>query len=209
MEINIRLILKNLKYLLFAFIATALLYSLLPVSYSLFHNKIYNMIQKRKLDPVKLETIKIEEKEKEVKKIKKHVKSKISKPQSKSLSRFNLDLSVLAGGDGSGIIADSDFSNVLDEGEVDVPPILKRYVPPRYPLKAKEEGVSGTVKVRMIINESGSVVSMKVLREPRFSGFGNALIEASRKWKYEPAKLNGLPVSIRVIQEFTFELNEN
>lgn len=198
--------LNILKYLFIAIIISVLLYLLLPVSYYLFHREIYRVMQNKKSNVVKIETIKIKEKEREVKEIEKREKTKIKRLASRKFTRFNLDLSVLSGTGGGAEVMASGFSNVIEEGEADVPPIKRVFVPPQYPSRARDEGIEGRVTARLLIDENGNVISVRIIKEPRHWGFGSAVVEAARRWKFEPAKLNNLPVKVWATQVIEFKL---
>ncbi|MBN2038975.1 MAG: energy transducer TonB [Spirochaetes bacterium] len=194
------------KYIILAFGISVLLFLLLPVSYYLFHQEIYKMIQSKKTSAVKVETIKIQEKKKDIKQIEKREKTKLIRPRTQQFTRFNLDLSVMSGEGGSGGVMQSGFGTVIEEGEADVPPIKRIFIPPKYPSRAREEDVEGKVVAKLLIDENGDVISVRILKEPRHWGFGSAVIEAAQKWKFEPAKLNNLPVKVWATQVIEFKL---
>ncbi|MCP4728334.1 MAG: energy transducer TonB [bacterium] len=197
---------SNAKFLGIAVTISALLYLLLPVSYYLFHEEIYKMMQDRKQKIVKVDTIKIKKKERETKEIEKKKRTRLKKFKKRFSDRFKLDLSVLAAeGDGAGMM-DSGFGNVIEEGEADIPPIKKRFIPPRYPSRARTEGVEGNVVAKLLIDENGDVLTVRILKEPRHWGFGYAVIEAAQQWKFEPAKLNNMPVKVWATQVIEFKL---
>ena len=208
MKLNIKIpgYLNSVKYVVLAFGISVLLFLLLPVSYYLFHQEIYRMIQNKKSGPVRIETIKIKEKKREVKQIEKREKTKLIRPHARQFTRFNLDLSVLSGeGNGGGVMT-SGFGNVIEEGEADVPPIKRVFIPPQYPSRARDEGIEGKVIAKLLIDENGEVISIRILKEPRHWGFGTSVIEAAQKWKFEPAKLNNLPVKVWATQVIEFKL---
>ncbi len=67
---------------------------------------------------------------------------------------------------------------------------------PRFPKRAKDRGVyEAKVFISAQIDVSGRPRDMQVLHctKPGF-GFEQAAIDAARKWRYEPALLNGEPV---------------
>ncbi len=202
----IQYITGNAKYLGIAVVISSLLFLLLPVSYYLFHEDIYKMLQDRKHKIVKVETIKIKKKEREIKEIEKKKRTKLKKFQKRFSTRFKLDLSVLAAGDDGSGMMDSGFGNVIEEGEADIPPIKKIFIPPRYPSRARTEGIEGRVIAKLLIDENGDVLSVRILKEPRHWGFGYAVIEAAQQWKFEPAKLNNMPVKVWATQVIEFKL---
>lgn len=58
--------------------------------------------------------------------------------------------------------------------------------PPQYPAAMRTAGITGVVVVRLTIDEHGNVVDAKIVKgDPNFDA---AVLEAVKKWKYEPAK---------------------
>src|SRR6266850_5970665 len=66
-------------------------------------------------------------------------------------------------------------------------------VPPIYPAMAKSQHVAGDVRVDALVDANGRVIAMKVVAGP--SLLHQAAMDALRQWKYQPATLNGKPVS--------------
>lgn len=207
MKLQLSQITENGAYILIALGISAALYLILPVSYYLFHSEIYDIMQSRKQKTVKVDTIKVQQKkEREIKEIKKREKPKLKEFQKRFFSRFDLDLSVMsAEGSGAGLVS-TGFDKVIEEGEADIPPIKRIFIPPRYPARAKEEGIEGKVVARLLIDENGDVLQVRIMKAPRFWGFDNAVMDAAKKWKFEPAKLNNLPVKVWATQVIEFKL---
>jgi TonB family protein len=84
------------------------------------------------------------------------------------------------------------------------PARLLTTVAPAYPQMARNQHVSGDVKIDALVDAGGRVSAMKVIS-------GSALLhqaaqEAVRQWKYEPATLNGHPVPMHLIVTVQFKL---
>ena len=206
MKFEIHNIVKNSKHLLVALIVSLLLFLLLPVSYYIFHAQLYDLMNAKQLKMVKVETIKLKKKEKEIKEIEKIKKKRLKKFQNKFLTRFNLDLSVLSGdGSGAGSL-DAGFDNVIEEGEADIPPLKRIFNPPNYPERARNEGIEGTVIVKLLIDENGNVRRVRVIKAPKYWGFDDSVRKAAKLWKFEPAKLNNMPVKVWATQVIEFRL---
>ena len=88
--------------------------------------------------------------------------------------------------------ADSADVRVL---EVAKDPVLKKKVEPHYTPMARQAKTRGIVVLKVVIRENGSVGSVIPIRS-----LGNGLTgeaeRAVRKWRYEPAKVDGKPVSV-------------
>jgi protein TonB len=81
-------------------------------------------------------------------------------------------------------------------------PGLTRPVPltqtrPRYPPFALERRLSGTVWLRALVDETGAVVEVSVVRaSPRGLGFEDAAMRFMRARVYRPATKQGVPVRV-------------
>ena len=100
-----------------------------------------------------------------------------------------------------------DSIEVYDVYGVDEPPEPIVYVQPEYPKEALDKGIEGKVLVEAVIDENGNVIDARI----KYSDneiFNEAALAAMRKMKFKPAKRNGKPVKVRVIQPFTFKLKD-
>jgi TonB family protein len=80
-------------------------------------------------------------------------------------------------------------------GRVQVARLLKS-VPPVYPPMARTNRVSGDVEMDALIDPNGNVTDLKVISGPPI--LQQAAMDAVRQWKYDPARLNGQPVAMRL-----------
>lgn len=76
---------------------------------------------------------------------------------------------------------------------------------PQYTMKARQELVSGRVVLRCVFAGDGSVKHILVVQSLPH-GLTEASIEAARRIKFEPATLNGKPVSMFMQLEYNFSL---
>lgn len=84
------------------------------------------------------------------------------------------------------------------------PPTKRRHVAPAYPDLARRAGVEGVVVLECVIDPSGRVAEVKVLRShPLLEG---AAVEAVRQWVYSPTRLNGVPVAVLLTVTVQFRL---
>lgn len=86
------------------------------------------------------------------------------------------------------------------------PPVPVRTVAPEYPSEMKRAGVPGVVTINCLIDEQGNVQEAKVAKSSD-GIFEQPALEAIRKWKFKPAKLEGSPVAMRVSIPIKFSIN--
>lgn len=77
-------------------------------------------------------------------------------------------------------------------------------VPPIYPEQARIQGIEGTVVLRGIIAEDGSLRRVKVVSGDAILAF--AAKQAVSRWRYSPYRLNGKPVSLPTDITIQFKL---
>src|SRR5713101_4616385 len=89
-------------------------------------------------------------------------------------------------------------------GEVQVARLIKS-VPPTYPVLAKSNHVAGDVTMDALVDPAGNVTDVKVISGPTL--LQEAAMAALRQWKYEPARLDGRPVSFHLNVTVKFRIN--
>ena len=77
-------------------------------------------------------------------------------------------------------------------------------VAPVYPALAKAQHISGEVRIDALIDATGRVTTMKVVSGP--AQLHQAAMDALRQWKYQPATLDGTPVSMHLTVTIQFRL---
>jgi protein TonB len=86
-------------------------------------------------------------------------------------------------------------------GHVAEPRLVYRALPV-YPANAKQAGVQGDVVIKTTIDQKGSVVDMHVVSGPMI--LRPAALDALRRWKYEPSKLDGQAISVQMLVTIKF-----
>jgi TonB family protein len=84
---------------------------------------------------------------------------------------------------------------------------LIQQVKPEYPDSLKQQGVEGTVMIKMIISKTGEPLNPRVVNtvDPRLAQLA---LDAVRQWRYTPTLLNGEPVETLTNTEVHFELGQ-
>ena len=77
-------------------------------------------------------------------------------------------------------------------------------VAPAYPAFVRSIGLYGDVAIDALIDSTGKVTTMKPLSGP--VPLQQAAMDALRQWKYEPARLNGQPVSTHLSVTVKFQI---
>ena len=93
------------------------------------------------------------------------------------------------------------------EGEVTAP-TLTRFVEAAYPARAEAEGVEAVVVLEIDIDAEGRVEEARVTTpaEPAGYGFDEAALGAARQFEFEPARLDGEPIPVRLAYSYGFQL---
>ena len=75
-------------------------------------------------------------------------------------------------------------------------PRLVKTKKPYYPPSLRSKGVEGFVVVAFRISETGEVLDPKVALSRPEKVFDEYAVEAARKWRYEPKRVDGIPVEV-------------
>jgi TonB family protein len=86
-------------------------------------------------------------------------------------------------------------------GQVKEPRLLSSTLP-MYPALAKQSNTQGDIVIRATIDKAGHVAHMDVVSGPAV--LRQAALDALGRWKYEPSRLNGQPVSVQMLVTIKF-----
>lgn len=99
---------------------------------------------------------------------------------------------------------------LVDLAAVDELPKVQKSVQPEYPAQAMRFGKEGSVTVNALIDETGAVINTGILKGLKDDmGLEKAAAEAVRKWKFQPAKKDGVNVKVWKPVVITFKANRS
>jgi len=83
------------------------------------------------------------------------------------------------------------------------------YAPkPNYPQSAKKDGVEGLVVVRILIDDGGNAQAVSVQESSGHTVLDAAACQGVKKWRFSPAKKNGVPIASFHSVRVRFMLND-
>lgn len=91
--------------------------------------------------------------------------------------------------------------------DLDSSPRTRAQPAPIYPFEKRRTGEAGEVTVEFSVDESGRVTEPRVTHASD-RAFEAAALQAIVKWRFEPGRRLGRVVRFRMVQTFTFKLNE-
>jgi TonB family protein len=85
---------------------------------------------------------------------------------------------------------------------------LAKYVPPTFPVIARERGTSGWVDVQFVVTPTGLVSDVIITGAEPVGLFEQAAVNAVKKWRYKPVERDGHAVDQRVRLRIKFALDK-
>lgn len=101
---------------------------------------------------------------------------------------------------------DAEAKSVASAHENFVPAQRVYFPSPRYPESARQALEEGVVELEIEIASTGEVRAAVVVKGSGFRGLDVAAVEGVKKWRFNPATLNGVPVSTRLSLPVYFKL---
>jgi periplasmic protein TonB len=88
-------------------------------------------------------------------------------------------------------------------GRIEMPKLISS-PDPQYPAAARAQSLDGVVVLDALVDAAGKVTDVKVVSGPML--LRQAAIDALRKWKYQPAQLNGQPTAVHTNVNIRFAI---
>jgi len=107
------------------------------------------------------------------------------------------------GADSTGPCGVADTSGFLP---FDSPPEPTFSVAAEYPEVSREQGDEGVVQVLVTLSPAGLVCAARVQSTDASVELQAAAVDAALKWRFEPARLDGVAVPCRIVIPFRFSL---
>jgi periplasmic protein TonB len=85
-------------------------------------------------------------------------------------------------------------------------PLVYLETPHSYPPLAKQRGWEGTVNIEVVISRNGTVKEAKLQQSSGHSILDRAALKQIRRWRFQPASVDGKPVEISALVPIVFEL---
>lgn len=79
---------------------------------------------------------------------------------------------------------------------------------PNYTEKARKAGIEGTVLLRIVITTDGAPTNIRVTKslDP---GLDKEAVKAVSRWRFEPARKDGVPVAVEANIEVNFRIENS
>lgn len=125
-----------------------------------------------------------EPKEDDIVEERKEVPKKISKPQNTNKPKGSIKK---AGGTGTGLgNAPTPGNSNNGIAAPTVPPRIKRYSEPAYPSSVKSAGITGTVRLRVLIDKNGNPEAVSVNSSSGNAQLDQSALNTAYKWRFTP-----------------------
>ncbi|MBI5380938.1 MAG: energy transducer TonB [Opitutae bacterium] len=108
------------------------------------------------------------------------------------------------GGDGS---RPSMGGGIIPAGLLDKPPRARLQASPQYPMAERSTGITGSVEVEFVVDETGVVQMPRVVRASH-PAFAEPTLRAVEKWRFEPGRRDGQVVRFRMKVPVMFNIND-
>ncbi|MGE5715348.1 MAG: TonB family protein [Acidobacteriota bacterium] len=96
--------------------------------------------------------------------------------------------------------------DLVDTEAIDTPPVSVRQVSPQPTHLAIQRHVSGTVLLRVLVDEDGKPAKVEILRDTALKvGLGEASRAALEQWRWKPATKDGHKVKVWIVVQVPFK----
>jgi protein TonB len=89
----------------------------------------------------------------------------------------------------------------------DEPPVLVKFVNPKYPDLARQAGIEGTVLLNVLVGDDGKVLQVGVIQSDVTPAMEKAAMDAAKQFLFKPAKQRTVSVKARVAVPIRFKIH--
>lgn len=79
---------------------------------------------------------------------------------------------------------------------------------PAYPAELRSQGTAGQAVLKLVVTETGDVANVKLVSASN-QAFAVSASNALLRWKFKPARRNGLPVAVALQVPFEFSITDD
>ncbi|MCA9757134.1 MAG: energy transducer TonB [Candidatus Eisenbacteria bacterium] len=90
----------------------------------------------------------------------------------------------------------------------DSPPEVIQMVSAEYPESARQAEAEGLVQLLVTVGTTGMVREVEVRSSDTVDALENAAMDAAKRWRFKPARMDGKPVKARIVIPFRFSLTD-
>jgi periplasmic protein TonB len=105
------------------------------------------------------------------------------------------------------LLGNSGREQIFTADAVDARPRPISRAEPQFPTKARQRGITGYVKLNILIGTTGAVEKVKVLEAQPQGIFEEPALAAVQAWRFDPPRYQGEAVRMWFQQTLKFELN--
>ncbi len=94
-----------------------------------------------------------------------------------------------------------------EQGEVDQIPLAVFKLKPPYPFQARRLNISGSVRVKFLVDNEGRVSDITILKSNPRGIFDSSVLKTLPSWKFTPGSVQGNKVATWVVTTIEFNLH--
>lgn len=96
----------------------------------------------------------------------------------------------------------------FNPGQLDGPLKVLVRIPPLYPMRARNRGIEGWVKVMLVVDKRGCVDDIEIITAKPSGIFEESVRNCVAGWRFEPGTVEGVPVRAKVKTTIRFLLEQ-
>ncbi len=106
-------------------------------------------------------------------------------------------------------ISSHKFKGTYNQGDVDKQPMVMFRLKPMYPYRAKRMNINGQVDVKFLVDSSGNVSKITILKANPPGIFESSVKKALLSWRFSPGEISGQSVFTWVKTTIEFNMEDS